>query len=487
MGPSGELVRHIPLSLLYVASGLVRDGFEVVLLDHRLTPRNWKGPLARELQQGAIFVGITVMSGSPIAHAIEVSEFVKSMADIPLVWGGPHATAVPEQMLAKPYIDYVVAGSGVESARRLAHGLADGSLDPTLVAGLGHRVNGRPVLQPPFSGFEPVHYEQIPYHLVRDMDAYGQLGSRERIVPLFSAYGCVYRCAFCSAPQLYQSFHKRWIKVPAAEVVEHIAHVVERLRATEIYFYDDDSFIDLEHIRSVIRGVKARRLSVRLSFRGARVNEVLKMDDAYLAELADAGTHILHIGVESGSQRMLDLFDKGITVDDLLAMNRKLATSTSIIPFYNWILGTPTETLEDMRESMALMLRLVRENPRCCIFQPNKFRPTPGTKLFEIAVACGYRRPTRLEDWIDEELESDRGQPWYTPAMDRLIRMAQVTSYFVDHKAAMILEDKTLRNRIIALVSMLYRPIARLRFGRGLTAALMEYPVYKFLAARARR
>jgi hypothetical protein len=65
--------------------------------------------------------------------------------------------------------------------------------------------------------------------------------------------------------------------------------------------------------------------------------------------------------------------------------------------------------------------------------------------------------------------------------------MAQVTSYFVDHKADMILEDRTLRNRMIALVSALYRPIARLRFGRGLTAALMEYPVYKFLVARARR
>ncbi len=490
MGMSGEFVRHLPLSLLYVASGLIKDGFEVTILDNRVAKRPWKEILLENIGDDTLFAGITVMSGSPIANAIEISKSIKSIKDIPVVWGGAHPTIMPRQILEEAFIDFTVSGSGVGSARQLAAVLSEsgqGTCDFKDIPGLGYKEGGAIKTNPIYGDFEHVPYRELPYSLIKDFSPYGQMGSEEKIFPLFSSYGCVYNCAFCVSPHLYRSHPTKWLTIPVAEVVEHIKYLKSEYGATEIYFYDDDSFINLNHVHSIIEEVKKQKMKIRMSFRGARVNEVLKMDDAYLNDLAEAGTHILHIGIESGSQRILDLFKKGITVEDIVKMNRRLARNRQIIAAYNWIVGTPTETMNDIAKTRNLILQLVRDNPRCFIFPPNKFRPLPGTELAKLAVRYGYAEPPHLKDWISEELESDKAQPWYTGGLEGIIRMLQVTSYFIDNKASLILEKKSLGNNLIKFFSRVYEPLARYRFEHGVSFGLVEYPLYQFFVSRYQR
>lgn len=489
LGISGEFVCHIPLSLLYVASGLVKSGFEVTILDNRRYSREWRNKLAECLGPGVLFVGITVMSGSPVANAIEVSKFVKSKGNIPVVWGGAHPTVMPGQILENDFVDFTVSGSGVCSTVRLAGVLGGpGPHDSALrdIQGLGFRAAGRITVNPPFQGFEHVPHTDLPYFLIEDPASYSQIGSSERIFPIYSAYGCPYQCAFCVSPRMYRGFKNKWDILPAAEVADHIAYLIDKYGATEIYFYDDDSFVQIDHVRRVMEEIQRRKLKVRMSFRGARVNEIMKMDDAYLNALADAGTHILHVGIESGSQRILDLFKKGIKVQDIIDINRKLARNKRIIAGYNWILGTPTETLEDIALTRKLILQLIAENPRCFIFQPNKFRPLPGTELAELAVQYGYKTPARLEDWINDEVEGDKSQPWYSKPVEKMIKMLQVTAYFIDRKPELLLESRSLANDLIKMASMLYKPVAKARFKYGLTGALLEYPLFQYLVSRYR-
>lgn len=491
MGMTGEFARHLPLSLLYVAAGIRRAGYQPIILDHRILSSTWQDSLRNHLQHKPIFVGITVMSGAPTRHAIEVSRLVREVSPLtPVVWGGSLPTVAPQTVLNEPFVDFTISGSGVSSAAQLAQALdlkprnSAGSPSLSDIPGLGYKQEGQFILNPRFQGFEHVPFRELPYDLIPDYAAYTQIGSGERIFPVYGAYGCPYQCAFCISPAMYRTFQPKWVPLPPTEIADHIEFLMRQYGASEIYFYDDDSFVNPEHVRSFMRELKARQLRPRLSFRGARINEILMMDDEFLTELADGGTRMLHIGIESGSPRILKLFRKGVSVDDIIEANRRLARNPRIIAAYNWILGTPGETTEDISQTIRLIDRLLKENPRAMIFYPNKFRPIPGTELADRAEQYGYHKPSTLQAWIDEESEGEKSEPWYSRRAISLIRMLQITSYFIDRKPEILLETKNWKNSILTFLIRLYRPIARFRFRYRITAGLVEYDLFQALRNR---
>lgn len=491
MGVAGEFVRHPPLSLLYVASGLVKNGYEVEIIDLRASTASGPETVVQALGPDVLWVGLTVMGGAPVGSALEVSRAVKAVGSCPVVWGGSLATIAPETVLGNSAIDYAISGSGVSSAvllsRVLASAPAPARSDLDHIPGLCSRLDGKIAVRKAFQGFEPVPFREIPYHLIRDYGVYRHFGTSRRVFPIYSAFGCPYRCAFCISPAMYKEYKPKWLPLPAMEVAEHIEFLRDRYDAGLIYFYDDDSFVNPEHIRGLLDELKRRGIRIPMSFRGARVNEILRMDDRFLDALAESGTEILHIGLESGSPRILAMYEKGVTVEDTIAANRRLAGNGRLIAAYNWIVGTPGETREEMAATRRLLLQILDENPRAVIFQPNKFHPLPGTVMAEVAGRHGYHPPATLEEWAREEAEGDKPEPWYTPGIQRDIEMMQVTSYFIDRKAELLPTENTLYYKMIRLIIALYRPFARFRFKRGFTGLLLEYPLFRRVVLRHRK
>jgi radical SAM superfamily enzyme YgiQ (UPF0313 family) len=254
LGMSGSLVRHLPLSLLYAAVGCHKDGLGVDILDARLDPGHWRERLAALLGPDTLLVGVSVLTGSPIVNALEISRLVKSLRPgVKVVWGGPHATFNAAEILDEPSVDFVVSGYGSKPLRELAAHLGREEGAPALAAisGLSFRAEGRVVSVPPAPCFEMIDYRDIPYHLVeRDLDQYGQLDSGQRIFPLYSAMGCPYQCAFCSSPAQYRPLKNKYVPLPAVAVVDHIEHVHRTYDADYIYFIDDDSFVRLDHVEA---------------------------------------------------------------------------------------------------------------------------------------------------------------------------------------------------------------------------------------------
>jgi len=207
------------------------------------------------------------------------------------------------------------------------------------------------------------------------------------------------------------------------------------------------------------------------------------MSDAYLAKLAAAGTDILHIGAESGSPRMLELMRKNCTVEDIVAVNQKLARHPEIIAAYNWIVGLPGETLADLRLTQQLMLRIITDHPNALLFPPNKYRPLPGTELYELALKQGYRKPQRLQEWVNVEVEGDTRSPWFSNEVTTAIRMMQVTTYFIDGKIFRVETGNTVKYRLIRCLARLYQPLARLRMRQGWAFGLVEGRLFGWLVA----
>lgn len=486
LGMAGSFVRHPPLGLLYACSQLDVEAIDIHILDARLHPSDWQERLAALLEEPSLAVGISVMTGKPILHAMRLSALAKRLSpQTKVVWGGPFATFHPEYILRdEPACDYVVSGYGAAPFKALLDALREGRA-PEGIPGVSFRRGQEAVAEPPdMSAHEIIPHRQIPYDLIQDYSPYGQLDQDNRIFSLYSAMGCVYRCAFCSSPALYRQIKgKRWTPLPVSEVADHIAYVVEHHQANYIYFIDDDSFVDLGHVEAVIDEIERRGIKVRLGFRGARINEIKRMDDAFLRKLVRAGTDILHIGAESGSDRILSLVRKDCTVADILECNAKLARHP-IQPFYNFIVGLPTETEDDLKATASLMLRLIEGNSRTIVGTPNLFRPLPGTELFDLArTEWGYTPPANLQEFSEVEVEGEYSHPWFTPRLKRLCEMMLVSSYFADDKIRKMTRGKNLFYKFMRLVSSLYAPVARWRLRHAYTGLFLEGPAYR-LASR---
>ncbi len=487
LGVSGILVQHMPLSLLYAAVDSIKAGFKIDIVDVRLDPQNWKREISSKISPGdTILTGISVMTGAPIKNALEISRWIKSeYPDIKVVWGGPHATFNGREILSEPSVDFVIAGYGSIPLLQLAKYLrgdtdaAELSTVPGILCRNGNVITG---VQPE-AKFELTDYRDIPYYLIENnLDRYGQLDAKGRFFSIYSVMGCPYRCSFCSSPAQYKNIKKRYEYLSPNDVADHIEYVQKKYGATYIYFIDDDSFVDLAHVQGIIEEINKRGLKIKLGFRGARINEIKKMSDKYLDMLAQAGTNIMHIGAESGSQRILDLMNKDCTVEDIIEVNNKMARHPEIKTAYNWIVGLPGETLDELRKTQLLIMKLVEDNRSAVIFIPNKYRPLPGTELYELAKKHGYRKPDRLEDWINIEVEGDYRLPWHSQKIINTINMMQITSYFIDDKAFKVETGDTLKFRVIRLIAKIYAPLAKFRLKHGIKNLLFEYKLFKWFS-----
>src|SRR3989339_1065032 len=140
------------------------------------------------------------------------------------------------------------------------------------------------------------------------------------------------------------------------------------------------------------------KMNVKWTVQGITVKSVLKMDEAYLKMLSEAGCKQLNLGGESGSPRIHEMTKKGINPEKILEVNRKLKDS-GVSPWYYFIGGFPTETEEELKMTGDLIVRILKENKHAKISGLGCYTPYPGTLMFKQSVELGYEPPKELMGW----------------------------------------------------------------------------------------
>jgi len=406
---------ELPLGLLCSATPLDLEAYKIKIIDGFVNP-NWKKELIQSISQKPICFGVTSMTGPQILRAIEACHIVReNNPQIPIVWGGIHASLLPEQTLKSPYADIIVEGEGEITFKELVKALESNSPLKT-VTGIYYNENGQ-VCNTGMRDFADLDSQPpLSYHLV-DINKYRRRLFGIDHVSLNSSRGCIYRCSFCWDPVLHR---RKWRAMKPDTIISHIERIIRDYDIHGFLFTDDHFFIDMERAYEFLEKTIKNKLHISISKLQIRADTLCRMDKDFFKLLVKAGVKRLSIGVESGSQRILDLLRKDITIDQIISANEKLA-AYPIVPVYLFMMGLPTETRDELKQSITLAERLVDENPYA-VKTFNIYTPYPGTELFKLVSEMGLNVPNKLEEWSRFNFRNiPKESVWISNEMSRLI------------------------------------------------------------------
>src|SRR5262245_41702218 len=113
----------MPLALVAIGSALDRSRYDVRIIDGRLESDPIRAVV--DAADGAICVGVTVLTGAPIRDALAVSRAVKARhPDCPVIWGGWHPSLFPAECEAEDCVDVAVVGQGEDAFRSIVERFA---------------------------------------------------------------------------------------------------------------------------------------------------------------------------------------------------------------------------------------------------------------------------------------------------------------------------------------------------------------------------
>lgn len=364
-----------PLGLLYLAGYVERfSDHRVEVLDAQVEELSYEA-----LQQEVVYrrpdvVGLTAMTFTLI-DVIKTAKLVKSVNPLtPVVLGGPHVHLYPQETLDIAEVDYLVLGEGEVTFAQLLARIGDPE-GLAKVKGIAFRSNGRTVNTGIRALADDLDSLPFPARHLTPYEKYSSvIAKRAPITTMFTSRGCPYKCIFCDRPHLGKQFRAR----SAKNVVDEMEECVN-MGIREFLVYDDTFTIQRQRVLDVCDEIIRRKLDIGWDIR-ARVNTV---DENMLRKLRHANCERIHYGVEAGTDRVLKILQKGITVEQARRAFR-LTTKAGISTLAYFMVGSPTETREEVMETIRFAKSLGPDFVHITIVTP-----FPGTKLYSMGLDQG--------------------------------------------------------------------------------------------------
>ncbi|MDA8098727.1 MAG: radical SAM protein [Nitrospiraceae bacterium] len=364
-----------PLGLAYLAA-VLEPRHQVKILDGSVVPVTAEILRAELRSFTPGIVGMSVITPT-VYRALELCAVVKEAAPRVLtVLGGPHPTALPEELLENEAVDAVVIGEGEETFRELAdlHAAA-GNL--ASCRGIGFRKEGRILITEPRPRITDLDAIPFPARHLLPLDRYRPSVLHYRRLPAFSVMcsrGCPYRCTFCSCAKVFRG--KVTLRSPG-NVIAEIRMLKERYGAREILLWDDNLGLSRTWTETFCDLIKPLGLAWSAWMR------VDSAEPDMLRRMAASGCWHVSYGVESGNQQVLDAIKKGFTLDQVRRAFR-WTHEAGMEARGTFVFGLPKETRETMEETIRFAVEIDADYAQ---FQ--LLTPYPGTELWDTAKDFG--------------------------------------------------------------------------------------------------
>jgi len=397
-----------PLGLLYISSWLRHKGFDVEIFDSTFASRQeLEARLARRSAGASGDVVGIYTNLMTRANVLAIARQAKAHGWT-VVLGGPEAANYPEEYLERG-ADVVVAGEGEATMEELL---------PALATRGPHRLEG--VLGTIFRDQDGacVHNQERPQiadinsipwpdregiDLQKYIDVWRQHHGQGS-VNLITARGCPYRCRWCSHA-VFGFTHRRRDPIDCAAEVEHIRDVYQ----PDMVWYADDVFT-IHHRWLFTFHEELKRRGLKFPFETiSRADRMMK--DEVLATLAEMGCFRVWIGSESGSQRILDAMDRGVTAEQVQwATHAAQRHGIQVGMFLMW--GYDGETVDDIA---ATVEHVKKANPD--IFFTTVSYPIKNTAYFlEVADRVVLEKPWEEAGDRDYKIRGRHSRAYYQQA-----------------------------------------------------------------------
>jgi radical SAM superfamily enzyme YgiQ (UPF0313 family) len=359
--------------LAHLSAAAKAQGFDVDLIDLRAL-KGWEHFRAEIATRRPDVVGITMMSVD-YNPTIQCLEIIKDTdPGIITVVGGPHPTLALDEMVENANIDYVVTHEGEITFPKLLRAIADRCPPPDKVL-----VGERPDL------------DELPFP-DRDLfltewrkAGYASDSPEDPFVPelpppfitIIAGRGCKYNCSFCQ-PAERCLFGRAVRRRSPANIIAELELLRDKYHFNSLMFHDDTLTGDKDWVVEFCRLYQNHGFAQPF-FCQSRADIIVRHEDM-VRLMANVGCKGYFIGFESGSDRVLKFIRKGTTRQVNLQAAR-ICRRYGIKIWANYMLGLPTETKEEVMETISMLKEIDPD-----YYSPAFYTPHPGSDLYDYCV-----------------------------------------------------------------------------------------------------
>lgn len=370
------------LSFMSLSAFVKQNGFKTAVLDLGIEHDPYE-LLRKTLKESKPkFIGIT--STTPLFfEVVEIARISREVlgSDTKIIYGGPHATALPEESLKTSEVDMAVVGEGEQTLLEILQGEKS-----TEINGIFYKENGKIISTPPRDFINDLDSLPLPDISLYDITRYhcSKLVSRgSPVLHMETSRGCPNNCSFCNKSIFRRQFRTKSPK----RVVEEMKYFIKH-GAGELRVIDDQFATDINRAKEICRLIIKKGIKIPWNLaNGIRVD---RADQEFLDSAKRAGCYQVGIGFESGDQTSLNSIDKGITLEQAakcMAMVKKSGLES--VGFF--MLGLPADTEESMKRTISFAIKMMPTYAKATVTLP-----LPGTRLF-----AQYEQEGRIKtrDW----------------------------------------------------------------------------------------
>jgi len=387
--PSNLKETPVPLiGLGYIASYLEKEHHKVKIIDSLALKYTFEDVLRDFKKFDPDIVGLTAFT-IHLETALSLARHIKKInPNCIVVLGGSHPTVRAKETLKEnPEIDIIVRNEGELTFLELVNKL-EKQQDLSYVKGINFRKNKKIVNNP---DRKPINLDDLPmpaFHLL-PMEKYasGQddirmndrifgirlFGKQGQTAGLIStSRGCPFNCVFCAA---WKVMGDKWRGRSAENVFDELKLLKDKYKLRVIDFADDTFSLDKKRTEKICNLIKKEDLDILWSC-STRVD---LFDKKTASLFKETGCYRVTFGLESGNQKTLDFFRKGITLEDSIRAV-KITKEFKLQANSNFIIGVPGETRSDILNTINFARKL-----KLAFNTFSILTPYPGTQIYEYA------------------------------------------------------------------------------------------------------
>jgi len=361
------------LGLLYIGAVLKSEGHRVRLVD--IDTEN-----VDDAKFSSIFknfnpdaVGITSVTPT-FRNALKWARLSKAIRDIPVVFGGIHATIAAEEVIKEDPVDIVVVGEGEITVKELFGRLSVGLKDLKDIKGIRFKYKNTVIA----GGKRPFvdDLDSLPFPdrtLLENPDAFVPADATNLpVATIITSRGCPGNCTFCCTKHI---FSKRFRARSVQNIISEIEYLTKKERIREIHIADDTFTIIKQRVLEFCDEIRRRKINVHFQFmNGLRADFV---DEDILKAFKAIGVKTLGYGVESGNGKILKNIKKNIPID----ITRNVFKISKKMGFETWaflIFGLPGDTEATIKETISFTKEIDPDFAKFLIL-----KPYPGSEVCE--------------------------------------------------------------------------------------------------------